>query len=905
MQQQRSFREQLRQDFSLFVNRQKQRFPEDETLKIDLHCHDMNSDGPDEPLGRILRLPETWTTTDQVLKTLKDSHVDAVTITNHNNALSCFDLLDRGIDVVVGAEFTCCMPESDTHLHVLTYGFEPAHEERLHKLRGNVYHFLDYANDQDFVTVLAHPLFFPSSSSVPPIDILEKLTLMFDNFEVINGHRDLWENLLMAAWLEMLTEDRIDAISQKTGISPHAFCRHPYSKSLTGGSDCHMGLFVGMTGTLMHVPDLPRRLKGEAHSSLVIEALRDGKIAPYGLHIAEEKLAATFLDHTCQVAMNMEDPGLIRMLLQRGSVNEKLCALVIANVMMELKNNRYTSQFLKMLHQSLHGRRPGFLARRVTLKQFRPMVQELDTVAVERRKGQERFVRQLHKTIPRLFQELNQNLAARIGEKFRGNGQGDDLTPAALMKVIEKFDIPSDLRTLLGSNGNGHGNHVEANLDKWTGGLLFPFLTTLLICGASFASCKVMYSSRNLLRDFSGATGRYQHPKRALWLTDTLFDRNGVATALRLMHQEVKRRDLPIDFAVCSNDAEPDDHLVILRPLTEFTTPFYRDQPFRPFDLMELNGIFIEGGYDRIICSTEALMGIAALYLKHAFEVPAYFYLHTDWIDFALRTLQLEKKHLDWVRRLLRTLYSAYDGIFVLNNEQYDWLSGDSMGMPEASLYRTAHWVDDVFRPQPVSREDLFPGVRSHEAVVLFAGRISEEKGVMELPQIMNQIRRRVKGVRLAVAGTGPAEEKLFRAIPDAIRLGWLDKRQLSRVYSAADVMLLPSHFDTFGCVVLEALSCGLPVVAFNSKGPRDIILHGTSGFLADNHRGMIHYATEVLTDPHLAKGMRLAARERGKSYQAEDIVNRLLMDLRLPGVDQRQLRTAAGADDVSLARAN
>jgi glycosyltransferase involved in cell wall biosynthesis len=534
------------------------------------------------------------------------------------------------------------------------------------------------------------------------------------------------------------------------------------------------------------------------------------------------------------------------------------------------------------------------------------MVQELDAVAVERRKSQERFLQQLYKTIPKLFQELNKILSARIGEKFRENGRGDDLRPAALIKVIEKFDIPCNLRTLFGLSENDPGDDTEENpYYEWTDGLLFPFLTALIICSASFASCKVMYGGRDLLKGFSKATGRYKHPKRALWLTDTLFDRNGVATALRLMHEEVKRRDLPIDFAVCSNDAGPDDHLVVLKPLTEFTTPFYRDQPFRLFDLMELNSIFMEGGYDRIICSTEALMGIAALYLKHAFAVPAYFYLHTDWIDFARRTLKLERDNLDSIGRLLRAFYTVYDGIFVLNNEQYEWLSGDSMSIPERSLFRTAHWVDEVFRPQPVSREDLFPGVGSHDAVVLFAGRVSEEKGVMELPHIMGQIRRRVQGVKLAVAGTGPAEEKLFRAIPDAIRLGWLDKKQLSRVYSAADVKLLPSHFDTFGCVVLEALSCGLPVVAFNSKGPRDIILHGTTGFLAANRREMINYATELLADPHLAKDMRLAARERAKTYRAEDIMNRLLMDLRLPGVYERQPHTATGADDVSLATAN
>ena len=900
-----SFRDQLRQDFSLFVEREKQRFPKDETLKIDLHCHDMNSDEPGESLCRILRLPETWATTDQVLKTLKGSHVDAITITNHNNARSCFELLERGIDVVVGAEFTCSMPESDVRLHVLTYGFNPAQEERLSKLRSNLYKFLEYSTEQDLVTVLAHPLFFPSSSSVPPIEILEKLTLMFDNIEVLNGHRDAWENLLMAAWLGMLTENRIEAISRKTGITPHAFCRHPYSKNLTGGSDCHMGLFVGMNGTIVHIPDLKHRLKREAPSSLVIEALRDGKTAPYGIHIAEERLTATFLDHFCQISMNMEDPGLIRILLERGSESEKIWAFVIANLMMELKRNRYTSRFLKLIHRSLHGKRPSFLARRMTLKQVRPMVRELDTIALACGKSQERFVQQLQKTVPKLFLELNQILAAQIGEKFRDHDHGDDLTPAALIKAIETFEIPCNLRTLFGPGKNNRGENTESNIDNLTNGLLFPFLTTLIVFGSSFASCKVMYGNRNLLQNFSKVVGRYKHPNRALWLTDALFDRNGVATALRLMHEEIKRRDLPIDIAACSSDAGPDDHLVLLKPLAEFTTPFYRDQQFRVFDLMELNNIFIEGGYDRIICSTEALMGMAALYLKHTFEVPAYFYLHTDWIDFARRSLGLESKGLDNLRHLLRAFYSEYDGIFVLNNEQYDWLAGDSMSIPEAKLFRTAHWVDDVFRPQPISREDVFPGVGSHEAVVLFAGRISEEKGVMELPHIMNKIRRRVKGVRLAVAGTGPAEEKLFREIPDAIRLGWLDKKQLSRVYNAADVKLLPSHFDTFGCVVLEALSCGLPVVAFNSKGPRDIILHGTTGFLATNRKEMINYAIELLTDQHLKKSMRLAARKRAKDYRAEDIMNQLLVDLRLSGVDHRQVGAAAGADDALVARAN
>ena len=130
MQQKRSFREQLRQDFSLFVKRQKQRFPENETLKIDLHCHDINSGWLNDPLGRVLQLPETWVTPDQVLEALNSSGMDAATITNHNNARSCFELLDRGIDVLVGAEFTCLLPESDLYMHVLVYDLEPTHVGR-------------------------------------------------------------------------------------------------------------------------------------------------------------------------------------------------------------------------------------------------------------------------------------------------------------------------------------------------------------------------------------------------------------------------------------------------------------------------------------------------------------------------------------------------------------------------------------------------------------------------------------------------------------------------------------------------------------------------------------------------------------------------------------------------------
>lgn len=164
-------------------------------------------------LGRILHWPETWITTDDVLAVLAKTGSTALTITNHNNARSCFELLDRGVDVLVGAEYTCVLPGPDVHIHVLTYGFTPSQESQLLAARSNLFRFLDVTREFNLVTVLAHPLYFYTTRKVPTLDVLEHLTLLFDRFEVLNGQRDTWQNLLMISWLQMLDEERVEAIS--------------------------------------------------------------------------------------------------------------------------------------------------------------------------------------------------------------------------------------------------------------------------------------------------------------------------------------------------------------------------------------------------------------------------------------------------------------------------------------------------------------------------------------------------------------------------------------------------------------------------------------------------------------------------------------------------------------------
>jgi glycosyltransferase involved in cell wall biosynthesis len=82
------------------------------------------------------------------------------------------------------------------------------------------------------------------------------------------------------------------------------------------------------------------------------------------------------------------------------------------------------------------------------------------------------------------------------------------------------------------------------------------------------------------------------------------------------------------------------------------------------------------------------------------------------------------------------------------------------------------------------------------------------------------------------VVGDGPARESLARAYPQAAFLGVRTGEALAQTYAAADVFVFPSRTDTFGNVLLEALSSGVPVAAFPVAGPKDVITDAKVGVL-------------------------------------------------------------------------
>ena len=876
-----SFQAELNNELQQFLKIQKDKFPSDEILKIDLHCHDYNSDVPDELIGRILNVPETWLPTERLIKRLEKNKVNAITITNHNNARSCFEQIELGNDVLVGAEFSCTVPDFNIGIHVLTYGFSKEQEDILNKLRRNVYQFLQYTNANDLPTIWAHPLYHYNVQKTPSFDFLSKMVLLFERFEVLNGQRDTWQNILVKTWLENLTPDQIDKDAERFNVDISLYCKNRYKKSYSGGSDSHMGIFSGQTGTYLHIPNLKERLKTESSSSLALEAIRNGAMAPFGTHQNSEKLTVAFLDYFCQIAMYMEDPGLMRIMLHKGSFNEKMLALFVTNAFAELRRHKVTMKFIELFHNCFIGKVPSKRKRLLLPKIYKPVFDAAVQIAMANDLEGEEMNAQITEGVNTISNELSKVLFSRVTEKVNKLIQDGSLEKINITDIIEKLEIPSEIRLLTKSKSKKAKlfgkKMVNPDISNFLDGLPFPMLASSLIQGALFTSSKVMYSNRPLLDVFSEKINAFPHPKRMLWLTDTFEDKNGVSSVLQEMHKEVKRLNLPIDFLVCSSTLKSDDHLIVVKPLAEFTLPFYQQQPIRIPNLNEIHHLFLENEYDRIMCSTEGVMGAVSLYLKNAYSVSASFYVHTDWLLFARKVLGVDGHNLNRIRRMLRAFYAGFDQLYVLNSDHQNWFAGKDMDFPQEKIKRTAHWCNDSFYPRKSTKKKLF-GCKESEKVVLFTGRLSHEKGVLDIVSIFPEIEKEIPNVKLVFAGTGPAEEELKKQLPNAIFLGWIDANKLPEIYSSADLLILPSKFDTFSCVVLEALSCGLPVVAYKAKGPKDIITENC-GYLAAGKSEMIKSCIHFFQNESLQDEMKENAIQRATDFNKGIILKDLLED--------------------------
>lgn len=192
----------------------------------------------------------------------------------------------------------------------------------------------------------------------------------------------------------------------------------------------------------------------------------------------------------------------------------------------------------------------------------------------------------------------------------------------------------------------------------------------------------------------------------------------------------------------------------------------------------------------------------------------------------------------------------------------------------------------DLQRFAPTGRREAraLLGWKQDTPILLFAGRLDPFKGPDLLLRAASLMQEKADVVIVGGKTSGDVEVQHLRELASELELrrrvhftGARPQDELARMYSAADVTVMPSYHESFGLVAVESLACGTPVVATRAGGLTSIIHHGETGYLVPRCPGFFAEKLDsLLQQPDLLARMREAARPSVQGYSWSEVARQV-----------------------------
>jgi glycosyltransferase involved in cell wall biosynthesis len=302
---------------------------------------------------------------------------------------------------------------------------------------------------------------------------------------------------------------------------------------------------------------------------------------------------------------------------------------------------------------------------------------------------------------------------------------------------------------------------------------------------------------------------------------------------------ELRDRGVPgFEVEVVGTDHNVDRRL---SAVAEIDIPFYAGLKVGVPSLPAIVETLADGRYDLVHLCSPGPSGAAAALIARAMGVPILGSYHTELA--AYTGLRTQDPRLEAAAHLaIAAFYGQCDRVLSPSATSDAVLR--EMGIADERIGRWDRGVD-LTRFSPARRDEtLLPG----EITVLYAGRLTREKGADMLAKAFLQARERDPRLHLVLAGGGPEEHVLRARLGEhATFLGWLEGDALAAAYASADIFLFASRTDTFGQVLLEAQASGLPIVAVGEGGPTTIVTDEITGRLCPADVGALAGAVVAL----------------------------------------------------------
>jgi glycosyltransferase involved in cell wall biosynthesis len=707
--------------------------------------------------------------------------MDLVTLTDHDTIDGCLEIAHLP-DAFISEEITTYFPEDRCKLHVLAYRITESQHDDICHLRDNVFELAAYLNDRGILHAVAHP--FYAVNDRLRLAHFEKLLLLFRVFE-LNGARDAVLNQSLARILKGLTREQVETLADKHDCPPRM--ERAWEKHAISGSDDHSGLYAGTSFT---------EVAGAASLSEFLAGAGSGRAdtryygaTPPSLAHNIYSIVYQFYRTHFQIHHRIADASFRRFL-----------------------NRLLIPRFQKNAPPVRTSQKPNPAAENDPPAPFsNELSRKLQSVSGRLLSEEPAFSENTSKPEALWFQYVQEASDAVIR----------DLADELLQKLAV-----ADIFYLLSS--------VSTTASLYA--LLSPVFAAYSIFARDWRFCRTCRSAMEANPDKERAG-----EERIALFTDTFSEINGVAAVIRNQLRAARLMEKPLSVITCSapepKDSDESRGTLFFEPIGRFEMPGYPElRLFYPPVLKMLDCCY-QADFTRIHAETPGPVGLAAMAVARTLNLPFHGTYHTS-LPQSVHMITGDSQVEEMVWKYMLWFYGRMDRVYVPSRATAAELAGK--GIP-ADRIRVHQWGVDTTRFHPSKKDGFLEkryGLPKTGMRILYVGRVSREKNVALLEQVIRRLANVRTDIRLVVAGDGPGMAEMKERLSDlpAVFTGYLTGDALANVYAESDLLILPSTTDTLGQVVLEAQASATPVLVTDQGGPRENIVDGETGFVLPAH---------------------------------------------------------------------
>jgi len=362
----------------------------------------------------------------------------------------------------------------------------------------------------------------------------------------------------------------------------------------------------------------------------------------------------------------------------------------------------------------------------------------------------------------------------------------------------------------------------------------------------------------------------------------------GLARHVRKLSEAMVERDVEVHVLTRGGEESPAQELangVVVHRIRE---------PKRPTDLGEfvtwverMNSDMLAAGVelgDRyefdLVHGHDWLVANACDHLAKRFDAPLVTTIHAT--EYGRHQGWVDKHPQTYIHGVERWIVNRSQRVIACSHYMREQIV-DIFGVAEKRISVIPNGIDpdDLQAQSPAELERLRSEFAApEEKLVLLIGRLVYEKGFQLALEAMPRVIEEAPGTRFLVAGSGTHEAELHRQAEElglmehGTFLGWIGDDVLHSLYRIADLTVVPSIYEPFGLVALEAMASGCPCIVADTGGLREVVVHEEGGlrFRADDPEALAEVAIRVLSDDELGQRLIADAYEHVRRFDWADV---------------------------------